>query len=228
MRYSCVRLTSALLTFVLTILVTGESSATSLQISFTGVVTSVSGDVIGGQIAQGNPVSGIVEIDTSNPDGGLGNPNSLLHPSAVLRFDFSIGSYTGSARLNSGNHTGSVLVYDNFAGIDGFFAQADAQGAAINGHTPSIVQFGVVSRDTSVLSSPAIPTASEINSFPLPNDSGTINFLIFDPNPTCCPQNPQNRIEWGLTSFVAVPEPTTSLLVLGGLLGLARWRRVRA
>jgi hypothetical protein len=214
------RLCSSYLALILslTLSLTTGASAASLEIRFTGIVETVSSGLVGGPINPDDAVSGIILIDSSVSDTSALSTQGFF-PTAVVAFDYTIGTYSGTSTDRSGPNN-YVNVYDNLLSapsIDSFDARAGVLGPSINGISPTMAQFGISTFDTSVLSSDRMPTSAEIEAFlPSYRVFGDTNFVIFG----------SQRVDWAVTSFVAVPEPETAVLTLLGLLGICVHRRL--
>ena len=197
------------------------AEALMVQVDFQGTVASVGADVAG-TFAVDDPVSGSVSYDTTVADSNPASDEGSYLP-AVVSFDAMVGSYaislTGSGGFNR------VLVRDDFnqvgGPVDSFFADVrdNLSGAQVNGLDPFRLQFALSSDDTSILSSAALPLPAELLGFAASDGGSNLNFLSFGTG------QPHGFVRWDLTQFTAVPEPSTALLLGGGLLVVASLRR---
>ena len=199
------------------------AQATPITIEFAGAVHSV-GSAVTGTIEVGDPVVGTLTYDAAlaGPDR---TPSSTAgtYFGAITHFGVTLGSYSAEYVSSGGLLVGNDQVVGSETRDQVLFGAA-LSGARINGHSLQGGQLGFSSDDPSRLSSDAIPTVSELLGFLASEADHNLNVITFD----VAGATIEDDIRWNVSSFTAVPEPSTALLLGLGLLGLAVAGRPRA
>lgn len=186
-----------------------RAEAATLRIDFSGTVWSVT-DGVSGTIPGRAPVSGTVVLANSGAEDITPSPTQGAYQNLIASFELRIGEYTTtSAGLGQGN---IIVVHEGEPSSDLFYARAPMSGASVNGFSLNSAQFGLVgSPNTSAFDGDGIPTPEELLNFP--QTQRYLNFLTSD-----SVAGSQQRVDWEVTSFSVVPEPTAYHLVALGLL----------
>jgi len=198
---------------MLTVLVaSSETYAAPITIFMQGEVNSISTPP--GLGWPGAPVSATIVLTPGFDDAFPDDPESGHYSGTVSEFTFSVGSLDGTARAGGSNNY--ALVYDGEYSRDEMYFRSEVSPGFVAGGTNAFIQFGLTSNDLTLLSSDAFPTVEDLEAF----QSTTLvdvdsNFLQWD----------GGRIDWDVTSFTVVPEPSTALLLLTALALSARRAR---
>lgn len=187
------------------LLTPSAAQAASIHYRFTGHVTSLSDSLLS-DFSLGESVVATVTIDDMD-----------LYPQFA-----EFGSYAASDLTVTigGDYTltgsvGGAAVLDNAVAADRFqvgFFPGDVIGPRVTPGRPDTFSIDVFFR-SSGLASDALPL-----SFPLPYLVQTeLSKILFEGD--------ANSLGFEIDSVTIVPEATTGLLLLTGLLGLAGWRR---
>lgn len=197
------------------------AAATLVTTNFTGSVTSVPAALIA-DFSVGDPVTGTVTYDLSlaGPDQDASSTFGFYNGPAVTNFSATIGTYSVA-------YAGSldISVYDDSTLLtfaDRVSFRAHASSAPISGLTPSFIQHGYQSSDTTRLPDDAVPTAAELANFLPSEGQPSTNFVFFGGG---------HLLRWRVNSantIAPVPEPTVAVLFTATAAAATIGRRRRA
>ena len=197
--------------------------ALAITYSFTGSISSVNdgsnNDLPGGfgGYTVGESVSGIFTFDESAANAGLTDASST-YSGIVSQFDLTIDGVLfslagpGDLQVSDNYMAGSSAPFrDTFIVSEG---AAGVLGPDVGGLSPSRIQFGIGTTDTTILSSTSSPTPSELIAlFAADQLNGNISFLSLE-------DGTDIRYGFDVDSFGVVPLPAGLPLLAAGLLVL--------
>lgn len=185
--------------------------------SFGGIVESTS-PFLGDRFTIGMPISGEFTFDPATPDVLGGDPSRGNFLGAIESMSVTIGDYVATSLL-AGDI--AVLDSDEISPLprphrDAYTVVSVLDGNPINGHALFLGSLQILDFDGDALTNDLIdPPALDAFSDPLI----TIDFAPVG--------STQNRV-WGrLTNLERVPEPSGLLMVIAGVLAVARRRQRR-
>lgn len=188
------------------ILASSAAQAASIQYHFTGTVTAVTDSLLP-DFSLGEPVVVSVTAD----DTGQGPPLEYIEYYDAFDLSLTIGDYSVTGSF------GDVRVLNDFGSVvDSFhidFYQSQLTGPPVSAGVPEYFSL-IRSYPTDVFASTALPLSLPLDLVTF----GPANLRFGDDT---------RRVDFRIDSVEIVPEPTTGLLVLSGLLGLARSGRRR-
>lgn len=208
------------------------SAAATITLSFSGTVGG--GSYLPGPLAsylsQGSPVTGTITYDSTVPDSdSLPGRGLYVQDQPGLGIDVWLGSvHVFSDPVNPQTQ---IQVYDN---QDVSNTTVDRFAVFSSNHiiTPSVpyvpyFEFLLTDSTASVFNDESLPTAlPPLSAFdPPPGQGGT---FAQGQLTTLTGQTPSIFVNFSVTSLSVVPEPSITLLLASGLLGLALRRSARA
>jgi len=190
------------------------ADATPITFNFAGNVASVDSS-LGSTFSVGQTLSGSYTFESTTADSEV-DPAFGLYGNALTTLSFTIGSYIGTLGVGA-----SEFAVSNSppppTGIGDFYdLTADpVSGPSVGSDPPKTFALRVRDDTASALSSDALPvTPPDLAIF-----TSTTWFLLFDSGA---------QVGGPLTSLtLAIPEPSSLVLFIYGLAGLALWARRR-
>ncbi|MCP5044565.1 MAG: PEP-CTERM sorting domain-containing protein [bacterium] len=216
------RVMTAMLAFLAFVVATAPADAATIQVTFTGIVGIVGDGLSGGPIQVDDVVSGGFVYDTSAEDQQT--PEDYGIYGDVLSYGMTITTTTGNYVLTTTGNSWFRVDNDRYGQdtVSVYTVAGMVTGDSINGFAPSRMQWALDSPDLTLLNSDALPSILALQGFDATDGDVNLNWLTFGAI--------DRQVRWDLTAFSAtpVPEPSTALLLGGGLAVLAgrRPRRI--